>query len=210
MSRKRRRKLDSEVEVRNSKRCKGSTQDTTAEYPIVSLYYPKVSSLRGYLLSRFPRSAKSRRKRIDSIAQWSSSAGRGLSDDRITRGSTTENGLREPVKEDLSKLLDTTIVGYGADTQRVAHSLQQQQDVEMLSQKLHSSVKSDNSNAAITQHEVCSSTLGLFLSSKKKLEIKIDMLTLNQACRCCSRISVAQSLPTHKEANACIMQRAQT
>ena len=162
MPRKRKRNIDPGVEARNHKRYKISSQDTTTKHPILLLYYPKVSSLREYLLSRFPKSAKSRRKRIDSVVQWPPNAGSGLSNDCITSASTA------PGNVDLSKLLDTTIVGYGANPQQLGPSLQQQRDVDMLSQKLHSSAKSDSGNAGITQHEVCSSALELFLLSMRR------------------------------------------
>ncbi|OGM45577.1 hypothetical protein ABOM_006259 [Aspergillus bombycis] len=72
--------------------CEESLEQT---HPVISIYYRRVVTLRQYLLQRIPKFSKSRRRRIASVRSHDSSdAGRSGDQD-----------------EELSKLLDTTLVG---------------------------------------------------------------------------------------------------
>ena len=64
-------------------------------HPVISIYYRRVVTLRQYLLQRIPKSSKSRRRRIASVRSHDSN-GAGRSGDQ---------------DEELSQLLDTTLVG---------------------------------------------------------------------------------------------------
>ena len=127
-------------------------------YPVLSLYYPHISSLRDYLLSRFPKSSKSRRQRLKSIPLWYSKRRGHLSSDHPATASPSvlyvlsESYLCE--EEELSKLLDTTVIGYGEETRFSSQEFVPRDDLKSLSQKLRSTVGSSVGNDNVTQSEV--------------------------------------------------------
>lgn len=86
------------------------------EHPTLCLYYPRVSTLRNYLLSNLPASSRSRRRRITSI-------GRQLENVPGTSGQTrscTQSGLPGPLagsnppcpdsERSMATFLDKTLV----------------------------------------------------------------------------------------------------
>ena len=119
---------------------------------LLSLYYTEVSTLRDYILSCFPKSSKSRKQRIKSIPRWDGDA------TVIDRSSNANDpGLSSVpslgMSTNVSRLLDTTVVGHGLES-RSPQTLPQKQDLKYLSQKLVSSLRSSGSNGYVTQHEV--------------------------------------------------------
>ena len=117
----------------------------TYRYPLLSLYYPNVSTLRDYLLSRLTRSSKSRRKKIASIPLW------------LSHLNTIQSGFPQlgPTRlEGLSKLVDTTLVGYSSDVSGTRNHVIILKDLEQFSQRLHSSCTSSLGDQLLTQSNV--------------------------------------------------------
>ncbi|KAI9884054.1 MAG: hypothetical protein M1823_004168 [Watsoniomyces obsoletus] len=82
------------------------TQPDDIHHPVLSSYYPRLLSLRAYLLSRLPGSSKIRRRRLAGLGRLKSegdvaaqSKGVGLSDDEVA---------------EVTRLLDATLVGLTA------------------------------------------------------------------------------------------------
>jgi hypothetical protein len=74
---------------------------TTAElnHPLLSRIFPRVQTLRAYLISKLPSSSRLRRKKIASLGS----------------DSTTDASPESDVKTQLCHLLDTTLVAFGND-----------------------------------------------------------------------------------------------
>ena len=165
MSHKRKRlaKHDlSDSNVQKKQRLGPSTNNTNTclWYQSLSSYYPHVSTLRDYLILRLPKSSKSRRKKIGSIPIWSSTQTRAVI------GPETQDDCHQHLSGDykvvstrsanLSKLLDTTIVGYTSDTSDASVSRNHVtifNDLQQFSQKLHSSVTSSVGDQSVTQSD---------------------------------------------------------
>jgi len=114
-------------------------------HPVLCRYYPKVQSLREYLLSRFPNSSKSRRRRISSLQHNSKD------DDRELKSAGDED-QDESDGSKLANLLDSTLVGAGevAGPESICRS----KDFELFSQQISSTVASSLGEGTLSQPEV--------------------------------------------------------
>ncbi len=72
------------------------------KHALLAQYYPKIQSLRAYVLAKLPASSRIRRKRIASVGSPSDSAGRSLSD----------------AEKALGRLLDTAMVACHEEAER--------------------------------------------------------------------------------------------
>ena len=95
-----------------------STQTPEAlSHPILSCYYPNLSTLRTYLLRTLAAGSKGRRKRILSVPHWSST------DDAISLtgnhqaidNSSSSNEVDDPEQNALGKLLDGVLIGWSKE-----------------------------------------------------------------------------------------------
>ncbi|SLM33959.1 telomerase reverse transcriptase [Lasallia pustulata] len=79
--------------------------DAFIKHPLLSLYYPRVLTLRDYLLSQLPPSARSRRRRLSSAGTHHETFDAvGASDDQRNTPRVEDDGA-------LAKLLDSTLIG---------------------------------------------------------------------------------------------------
>ena len=129
----------------------------THSHPLLSSYYPNVSILRGYLLSRLPTSSKSWRRKIAFIPRWSTKQ----IDEFKERAADSHEAIRsgthrlEPTRlAGLSKLLDTALVGYTNDAPDTCNHVILSKELQQFSQKLRSSVTSSVGDQALTQSDV--------------------------------------------------------
>ena len=156
MARKRKRASKQDEKTSNAKRVKLEPGDATTTYPLLSLYYSRVSTLRAYIQSGRQRPSRSRRQRLKSVPEWHDNQETNCS--HLSDCTSPKEGICETVhhgKEDLSRLLDTTIVGHGLVALEGSPSNPYKADVEVLSQKLHSSLQSTAGHRNVTQREVC-------------------------------------------------------
>lgn len=102
------------------------------QHPVLSRLYPKVVSLRHYLLSRLPASSKNRRRKIAHLG--------------VQQGPDQQDGHTAPHGTDaeLGKLLDATLIGVVSkhvtdDTAAIDIAKERDQDLKTFSQHLSSS-----------------------------------------------------------------------
>ena len=119
---------------------------TVVKHATLSVYYPRVLTLREYFLSKLPISSKSRRRKIAAIKY--TAAGRPNSEQAVqavTKRHDQENKLAE--------LLDSTFVGVTlAHPSDVAHS--RTQDFVSFSQQVKLTADSSIGEALTSQTEV--------------------------------------------------------
>lgn len=126
------RKRNTHVGGRPPKRARDADQSPLAttdgvDHPVLSSLYPKVSSLRHYLLSRLPTSSKNRRRKISQLG--------------AQRPSPNASATRV-VDIELGELLDSTLVGVlsdsGSSAAREEAAKERDKDIESFSQQLPS------------------------------------------------------------------------
>ena len=156
MARKRKHSQDGVSQASASKRAKIDRVDPALRYPLLALYYPRVSTLRNFILTSTPKPSRSRKERLNAIPKWSpddcARRDEVSSDFDIVTGLSE---LHDLCNRNLSLLLDTTIVGHGLDAPSSIIAGQHRRDVEVLSQKLQSSIQSSSGSDNVTQSEVC-------------------------------------------------------
>ena len=173
MGGKRKRSRNKDSSQSPAKRHKSEESSRVSNNVLLSLYYPKVSTLRAYILSCFPDSSKSRKQRIKSVPTWQ---GHRVANGVSTRETATERlDSRTTLSENngISMLLDTTIVGHGLESGALSSALPRKQDLE----SLKSSLRSSAGNGNVTQHEVC-----LSLSTVNILRLLCDESELAADC----------------------------
>ena len=84
-------------------------------HPLLSLYYPAVSTLRSFLLARLPARSRARRKRLGEISGW-----KGYDRELDSTDLNIASSCTLESEQQLSKLLDTTLVGYDPATGPIA------------------------------------------------------------------------------------------
>jgi len=102
MGKKRKRPAkDDGPESPSQKRVHAPSQEAAQHlHPVISLYYPRVVTLRQYLLDQLPASSKSRRRRIASLGRQG----------RPARQPADDEDQHHRVQQ-LADLLDSTLVG---------------------------------------------------------------------------------------------------
>jgi hypothetical protein len=157
MTRKRKRSahVQDHSSYTSSKCQKLASPRSNFEYSLLKLYYPKVSSLREYLLSRFPASSRARKQRLQSVSTWNEQ----LVESRKNFGRDSEKlrvgkiDYESQELVNLSKLLDTAVVGYGEEGELLAQD-SIAKNLECLSGSLKSSISSTNGNNRFAQGQV--------------------------------------------------------
>lgn len=114
-------------------------------HPVLGLYYPKVQSLREYMLSVLPDSSKSRRRKIASVRY-------DFNVDDIELKSAGDKDQGESDDSKLAHLLDSTLVGIGDVTK--SESICRSKDFELFSQQLSSTIASSLGGGTLSQPEV--------------------------------------------------------
>ncbi|KAL8798147.1 MAG: hypothetical protein Q9182_006915 [Xanthomendoza sp. 2 TL-2023] len=98
-------------EAPNKRVCNDSnrTASNDLSHPTLSLYYPQVLTLRGYLLSKLPATSKTRKRKI---AHTGHSDGTKKDPVKVNHGPYTQSSQRSGLDAvaDLAKLLDGTLV----------------------------------------------------------------------------------------------------
>jgi hypothetical protein len=154
MARKRKRQQSSNTDITNSSAASPCKRQKTGEgvfapcqHLVLSRYYPKVQTLRQYLLSWLPKSSKSRRRKIAALTPLGDAECRR--DGQLGQENQSE---AEDVRE-LSRLLDTTLVGVlDATGTRTASRAK---DFEQFTQQLSSVTPSSFGEGTTSQSEVC-------------------------------------------------------
>ncbi|MCJ1384110.1 hypothetical protein MMC17_007226 [Xylographa soralifera] len=130
------------------KRCKSSVvvhlPDVLRSHPVLSLYYAKIYSLREYLLSKLPVSAKSRRRKIASLGKKCQDTNHVV-DRGIQTGHVKDHDTR------WTNLLESVLVGVGVDREPDSS---RKKDFEVFSQRTHSTVASSIDEGSFLQHEI--------------------------------------------------------
>ena len=123
---KRKRSAKSETEQPQGKKCRVLDKPPAVaplSHPILSLYYPRIRSLREHLLQCLPPEARSRRRQIQAIPVWTRcyhienqvvGEARDLHEVRIAHGKQQRNVAKEIQShevQNLSRLLDSTLIG---------------------------------------------------------------------------------------------------
>ena len=140
-----------------------SSGNPSIKHPALRLYYPRIVTLKEYLISKLPSSSVSRRDKIASIGnqhRGPPKVDRGFVDFKGRQASNstnlpTEDGFNNRDRErDLAKLLETTLVGLRLDTPSdVAAS--RQKDFVSFSQQVSLVTGSSTGGMWTTQSEVC-------------------------------------------------------
>ena len=135
-------------ELGSAKRRKSSVllhhPSDSRSHPVLSLYYGKIYSLREYLLSKLPASAKSRRRKIASVGNTHEDA-----NDVVHQGVQTGNSKDHDTR--WAGLLDSVLVGVRVDREPDNFRMK---DFEVFSQRTHSTVASSIDEGTFSQHEV--------------------------------------------------------
>jgi telomerase reverse transcriptase len=114
-------------------------------HPVLARYYPKVQTLREYMLSVLPDSSRSRRRKIASLRYESN-------DDVIELKSARDKDQGQSDESKLAHLLDSTLVGVGDVTG--SESVCRSKDFELFSQQLSSTIASSLGGGTLSQPEV--------------------------------------------------------
>ena len=153
MSRKRKRHATSNASDPAAKRPRPASLDARPGLnrlianSMLPLYYPRVTTLREYLLSRLPASSRSRRRRI--LACCASSR-----DDAVPAPESAQGSASTRRQGKVAELLDTIVVGYhdvkiaNEDEEALVH------DWEQFSQKARSTGMSGVGDMSITLSDV--------------------------------------------------------
>lgn len=182
----RKRKRDPEyrsppVPSKKAKTRRGSFNDEApTQHPVLRLYYPKVLTLRQYLLSQLPASSKSRRKKITFLRPLSTTTNQIDAEPRILHSTALSKDETAEDREILVKLLDTTLIGVPsqkrAPDEQIIHN-----DFVAFSQKLNSSANSSLGNANFSLSEV-RDHLGHAIEFRLKVASMVNALTGYRFC----------------------------
>ena len=164
MAGKRKRKRASRDEHAQSKKrnkldAKETCGNASIQHPTLCLYYPRVVTLKDYLISKVPASAVSRREKITSV-------GKGLQRSLKVNQSVLEGDAQQVSspstlhvkpegsrKKNLAKLLETTLVGLPHETPSdIATS--REKDFVSFSQQVSLLTGSSVEEVSTTQSEV--------------------------------------------------------
>jgi telomerase reverse transcriptase len=145
------------VEANTSKRQKKNgdpkTSYTHIAHPLLTLYYPRVASLREFLFGRLPKASRARKQRLASIPRYH--AGEHAQTGGAIHGPPVPNDL---ATAGLSKLLDTTLVGFDhGKTPQIAEQLSQA--YEEFSRKSQRTQRSSTTSSSLTEGLVPQSEL---------------------------------------------------
>ena len=202
MTKKRKRSHKENSSLYSPKRQKSEESSHVSNNVLLSLYYPKVSTLRAYILSCFPDSSKSRKHRIKSVPRWQ---GHRLAHDHSFSEIVAERPNNKTTLSEnrlISKLLDTTVVGHGLESKTASSVLPRKQDLD----SLHLSLRSSAGSADVTQHEV-RFRLALRTSYVFPLIDASLLLISFQAYQFCGWPSILHCLSEHNTATTCTLQR---
>lgn len=127
--------------------------DAFIKHPLLSLYYPRVLTLRDYLLSQLPPSARSRRRRLSSAGTHHETFDAvGASDDQRNTPRVEDDGA-------LAKLLDSTLIGQ-FQAQWLNRDDSRIRELATFSQKVTSTVGSSaEGGGTCSQSEACTISL---------------------------------------------------
>jgi telomerase reverse transcriptase len=165
MARKRKRDTAEQVQeptTTTAKRVKtcpefglGERQPTTTttpiiQHPVLSAYYDRIISLRAYLLELLPASSKSRRRRLASVGRERD----GQSEPRD--GEDEAQFLESQRVSDLSRLLDTTLVGVLKAADTFANHSRQREFATFTQSQFRSSSGSTDAGPTSSLNEVSS------------------------------------------------------
>ena len=134
-----------------------SVVSPSTQHSVLCQYYPKVQTLRDYLLSELPASSKSRRRRIVSICRSAEAQEAEIESATCQKSQTN-------IDKDLARLLSSTLVGAG-----ITHAAKQPwtKDFEIFSQQLASTTASIWAEGTTSQTEVSShrplATMGAYI-----------------------------------------------
>jgi len=178
--------------------------ENSAGHLVLGRYYPKVQTLRQYLLSKLPNSSKSRRRKIASLVC-------NPKDDDLKFRSAGNEDSDEKGDSQLATLLDSTLVAVGEVT--ASELICRTKDFEFFSQQLSSTVASSLGEGTVSQPEVCAGLLVIFLkssllgrrliklsSSFAPLFFIMQLLIVPQDCRLRRLATVQQDSTSHPQA----------
>ncbi|KAF9883083.1 hypothetical protein FE257_004117 [Aspergillus nanangensis] len=119
----------------------GIQDEEAAEHPhpVISLYYPRVVTLRQYLLQQIPVSSKSRRRRIASVRLDDPSKQSGRSGDQAS---------------DLASLLDTTLIGVLNDSPSTSSKGRRRELADFTQSQSKSQLASTDTGPTCAQAEI--------------------------------------------------------
>ena len=117
--------------------------DDSHSHPVLCRYFPKVQTLRQYLLSRFSHSSKSKRRKITTLRCNSRD-----DDEDADEGDDSK----------LAKLLDSTLVGFGDEAG--SESRCRTKDFELFSQQFSPTAASSLGEGTVSQPEVNKNLFG--------------------------------------------------
>ncbi|KAL8771820.1 MAG: hypothetical protein Q9194_004766 [Teloschistes cf. exilis] len=136
MTGKRKRHRPQKSDIAPCKRARHDIPSTTLDqvtHPTLSLYYPRILTLRNYILSRLPPSSKKRRRRVIALrgdAVTGANTSKASSDPNIQSGQCS----RSTVVDALGSFLDRTLVCKRDDESRVDVQ-DREQDFRVFSQR---------------------------------------------------------------------------
>ena len=113
-------------------------------HPVLDLHYVKIYSLREYLLSKLPASAKFRRRSIASLRPIHRDVDHTVDQDPYA-GHNKDHEIR------LTDLLDSVLVGVGVEKEPDSSRTR---DFEVFSQQTNSTLTSSIGDGTVSQHEV--------------------------------------------------------
>jgi telomerase reverse transcriptase len=105
-----RQKLQPQHEAERLDCSNGETSVGAISHPLLSLYYPRVVTLRQYLVSALPRSSKGRKRRIASLCHEVDNKLKPKFENKRLPD-TQHRDLDEEDRQVLARLLDETLVG---------------------------------------------------------------------------------------------------
>lgn len=124
-------------------------------HPVISSYYPKVLSLRQYLLQQLPASSKSRYRRIASLGLGQNPD--SPKEDRLWPVSSGDDGQLQNSQANLeiAELLDLTLVGVSRDSDPTDNQTRQIELAAFTQSQVHSSLACTDTGPTCAQSEVC-------------------------------------------------------
>ncbi|KAL8811751.1 MAG: hypothetical protein Q9223_002113 [Gallowayella weberi] len=95
----------------NKRVCNDSNRIASSDlsHPTLSLYYPRILTLRGYVLSKLPATSKTRRRKIANIRHLDGIKRDSVKANHELRIQSSQSGGLD-VEADLAKLLDRTLI----------------------------------------------------------------------------------------------------
>ncbi len=165
---RKRKRASNNISARSEKRIKLNAKETfgnaTIQHPTLCLYYPRVVTLKDYLISKLPTSSVSRREKITSVGkglQRSFKINQSVLEgdgQQVSSSSNLHVKIECGRKKDLAKLLETTLIGLLHDTPpNIVTS--REKDFVSFSQQASLLTGSSVEEASTTQSEVGSPDL---------------------------------------------------